>query len=193
MIDIGVYELKNETDVSLDPHFVTGFLIPETVINILYESVDVLQGLVSGRENNKGQIIALLKRRDVIFIDLTSFRSDQTAGKNDIRHRVRDVAGNLTDAVKDIPIDKNTVACIERDVFFSDLIIQCSGFSRCDLKSGMPVQGPAPLYQRFQLILIECDRKDRRIVRDLLFQLMIYGYWHNFPGAGVQSIKVDSL
>lgn len=84
---------ENMTYVSLDHHFVTWRLIPETMMNVPYKMIDFLQTFIPAWKYNKRQIIALLKGNDIFFIYLTSFRSNQTAGKNDIGQRVSCITG----------------------------------------------------------------------------------------------------
>ena len=171
---------KNLTYISLDHHFVTWRLIPETMIDIQNKISYILQGFIASGKYNKWQIITLLKRCNIFLIYLTTFRCNQIAGKNNVRHRIGSIAGNLSDAVKDISIYKNAVAGIQSNMFFADLIIQYSGFCRCNFKSRVPMQRAALLPQGFQLIMEKRNRKDHRIIVDLLFQLTINNNWHYF-------------
>ena len=90
------------TQISLNGHFTASTWIPETMINFPYQNIYFLQRLIAGSKDNKRQLITLLKRRNIFFIYQTSFRSNQTSGKNHIGHGVGDISGNLPDAVQDI-------------------------------------------------------------------------------------------
>ena len=69
----------SETYISLNNHFKTGHLPAETAINILNESIYILQTFIIFAEHDKRQIIALLKRSNIFFINLTAFGRNQTA------------------------------------------------------------------------------------------------------------------
>lgn len=81
--------LKELVDVPLDLHLVTGRLFPEATIDISDNRINRL----FCPEENKGQVMTLQERFNVILIDLTALRCNKTSGKNDIGHRVGNFAG----------------------------------------------------------------------------------------------------
>lgn len=169
MLKIAKDVLQYAAEVALYRQFIALPLFTEIAVGVLDHGVN----FASLPEYDKGQGIAPGNGLNICLINRALFGSDGSAGKEDNGDRIGAVTGQLSDSVQHISVDKDAVARLQRDVLLPDLVIQNTTFGGGKFKVRVPMEGPRPIRQFTQLIVIVADRKFCGFVRDLFPQLMV--------------------
>lgn len=127
---------------------------------------------------NKWQCRAISYGINVFPIDCAGFRCDYSAGKDNIRHQIRNIARQLLYSMQHISVHKYAVTCFQYDVLLSNLEVQNPAYCGGNFKIRMPVQGPCVVWKSGKFIPKKSDGKYCGIVGYLFSQLMIKYYRH---------------
>lgn len=165
--------LKDAADVALYRHLMARCWFSQAAVGVPDDPAHPAAGRVPVPEHHKGQCVAPGNGPDIFLINGAVFGGHSGAGKEDDGDGIGTVSGQLSDSVEHIPVDKYAVARLQRHMLPPHLVLQDVTYSGGDLKVGVPVDGPCPIGQFSQLIVIIGDRKFRGFVRYLFPQLMV--------------------
>lgn len=93
IIEIQKYKFENSAQIALNSHLVTRSPLTHETINILYQPVHLAQTAVFLTKKNKRQRLTSGDRLNVFPVDLVALRCDHFSRKDNIRHRIGELAG----------------------------------------------------------------------------------------------------